>query len=81
MEFYRSKFVELRVKVHLLNEGYAYMPKRRDFIEDPNEEISRNQIFRAREASYMCYDPSRGRDSSYIVYFLPQGYLKVGLLC
>ena len=39
-EFSRSKFVEPRVKVHLLNEGYAYIPKRRDFIEDPKDEIS-----------------------------------------
>ena len=45
LEFRRSKFIESRVKVHILDEGYAYIPKRRDFIEDPNEEISGNQIF------------------------------------
>ena len=39
MEFHRSEYVELRTKVHLLDEGYAHVPKRRDFTEDPNEKI------------------------------------------
>ena len=43
------------MKVHLLNEGYAYIPKMRDFTEDSKEEILGNQGFRAREASYPCY--------------------------
>ena len=38
-EFCQSEFVEPRVKVHLLDEGYAWVPKRRDFTEDPREEI------------------------------------------
>ena len=40
------EFVESRVKVHLLDEGYACVPKRRDFTEDPNDEIWINQSFR-----------------------------------
>ena len=52
-EFYLSEFVEPRVKVHLLDEGYVWVPKRRGFNEDPNEEILGNQRFRAREASYL----------------------------
>ena len=32
-EFRRSKFIKLRVKVHLLDVGYAYIPKMRDFTE------------------------------------------------
>ena len=39
-EFHRSEFVESRVKVHLLDEGYAFIPKKRDFTKDPKEEIS-----------------------------------------
>ena len=39
-EFRWSEFIELRVKVHLFDEGYVYIPTRRDFTEDPNEEIS-----------------------------------------
>ena len=31
------------------------VPKRKDFTEDPKEEISVNQGFRAREASHPCY--------------------------
>ena len=63
------EFVEPRVKVHLLDEGYAYIPKKRDFTEDSKEEISGNQGFRTREASYSCYYTSRGRDSSYFDLF------------
>ena len=33
MEFRQSEFVKLRVKVNLLDEGYAYIPKSKDFIE------------------------------------------------
>ena len=50
------------MKVHIFDEGYTYIPKRMDFIEDPNKEISGNQIFQARETSYPCYYVSRGRD-------------------
>ena len=32
-EFRRSEFVEQRVKVHLFDEGYAYIPKMRDFTK------------------------------------------------
>ena len=44
-EFRRSEFIELRIKIHLLDEGYAYVPRTRDFTEDPNEEIWGNQRF------------------------------------
>ena len=44
-EFRRSEFVEPRVKVHLLDEGYAWVPKRRDFTEDPTKQILGNQSF------------------------------------
>ena len=44
-EFRRSKFVELRIKVHLLDEGYACVQKMRDFTENPKEEIWKNQSF------------------------------------
>ena len=64
-----SKFIEPIVKVHLLDKGYAYIPKMRDFTKDIKEESSRNQRFWAREASYMCYYASRDRDSSYFGLF------------
>ena len=66
------------MKVYLLDEGYANVPKRRDAIEDPKEEISGNQGFRARESSYLCYYVSRGRDSSYFGLF---STLRVVWLC
>ena len=39
MEIRRSEFVEPRVRVYLLDEGYAYVPKSQDLTEDPKEEI------------------------------------------
>ena len=66
------------MKVHLLSEGYEYIPKRRDFTGDPNEEVSRNQRFWVGEASYLCYYASRGRDSSYFGLF---STLRVVWLC
>ena len=50
-EFHRSEFVEPRVKVHLLDEGYVLVLKMRDFTENPKEEISGNQIFGIRRCS------------------------------
>ena len=61
------------MKVHLLDEGYAYIPKRKGFTEDPKEEISRNQGFQAREASHPCYYASIGRNSSYFGLFSTLG--------
>ena len=44
MEFRRSEFVGLRMKVHLLNEGYAWVPKTRDFAEDSNKEFGKSKV-------------------------------------
>ena len=54
------------MKVHLLDNGYVWAPKRKDFPGGPKEDISGNQGFRARKASHPCYYASRGRDSSYL---------------
>ena len=70
-EFSRSEFIEPRVKVHLLDEGYTYIPKMRDFTKDPKEEVLGNQGFRAGEASYSWYYASKGRDSFYSCLFPP----------
>ena len=48
-EFCRSEFVWPRTKVYLLDEGYTWVPKRRDLIEDPKEEVLGNRIFRNSE--------------------------------
>ena len=57
------------MKVHLLDKGYAYKQKIRDFTEDLKKEISGNQGFQVKEASYPFYCTSRGRDSSYFGLF------------
>ena len=38
-EFRQLEFVEPRTKVHRLDEGYTFLPKTRDFAENPKEEI------------------------------------------
>ena len=43
-EFHRLKFVEPRTKVHRIDKGYAWVPKTRDFTEDPNEEFRKSKI-------------------------------------
>ena len=40
------------MKVHILDEGYTWVPKRRDFTEDLKEEISGNQKFRDLEVFF-----------------------------
>ena len=57
-------------KAHLLNKGYAWVQKRRGFAEDSKYEISGNQGFRGREATYPCYYAQRGRNSSKGVDFM-----------
>ena len=37
MEIGWSEFVGLRTKVHILDEGYTWVPKRRDFTKDLKE--------------------------------------------
>ena len=59
------------MKVHILDKGYVCVPKRRGFTEDPKEEISGNQGFWAKVASYSCDCASRDRDSSYSSSFPP----------
>ena len=43
------EFVETRTKVHHLDEGYACVPKMRDFTEAPKEEVWGHQSFRVKE--------------------------------
>ena len=38
------KFVEPRTKVHLLDKGYAWVPKTWDFAEDSNKEFGKSKI-------------------------------------
>ena len=38
-EFRPSEFVGLRTKVHLLDEGYAWVPKTRDFTENSGKSL------------------------------------------
>ena len=57
------------MKVHLLDKDYAWVPKMKDFDEDPKEETGGKSKFPGLggvlETSYQFYYTSRGRDSSY----------------
>ena len=43
-EFCGSEFVGPIMKVHLLDEGYVWVTKTRDFIEDSNEEFGKSKV-------------------------------------
>ena len=43
-EFRRLKFIGPKTKVHLLDEGYAWVPKTRDFTEDSSEEFGKSKV-------------------------------------
>ena len=32
------------MKVHRINEGYAWVPKTRDFVEDPSKEFGKSKV-------------------------------------
>ena len=64
-EFRQSKFVGLRTKVHRINEGYTWVPKTQDFVEDPNKEFGKSKVSglgSAHEASYGFFYALRGRE-------------------
>ena len=44
MEFRWLKFVRPRTKVHHVDEGYACVLKKRDFVKDPNEEFGKSKV-------------------------------------
>ena len=44
IEFCRLKFIGPRMKVHHIDEGYAWVPKTRDFVEDPSEEFGKSKV-------------------------------------
>ena len=43
-DFCWSKFVEPRMKVHLLDVGYTWVPKTRDFIKDSSKEFGKSKV-------------------------------------
>ena len=44
MEFGYSVFIGPRTKAHLLDEGYVWVPKTRDFPRDSSEEFGKSKI-------------------------------------
>ena len=44
MGFRRSKFVGPRMKVHLLDKDYVWVPKTWDFTEDSSEEFGKSKV-------------------------------------
>ena len=43
-EFHRLEFVGLRTKVHLLDEGYDWVLKTWDFVEDSRKEFGKSKV-------------------------------------
>ena len=44
MEIGGSFFIGLRTKDHLLDKGYAWLPKTRDFAKDLSEEFGKSRV-------------------------------------
>ena len=44
MKFCRLEFVGPRTKVHLLDEGYVWVPKTMDFAKDLSEEFENSKV-------------------------------------
>ena len=44
-EFRQSKFVGIKMKIHLIEEGYMWVPKTRDFAEVPSEEFEKSKVW------------------------------------
>ena len=44
MEFRRSEFVRPGTKVHLLDKGYAWVPKTRDLVQDSSKEFGKSKV-------------------------------------
>ena len=44
MEFCQSEFVGLRTKVHLIDKGYTWIPKIRNFVEDSSKELGKSKV-------------------------------------
>ena len=64
--------VELRKKVHLLDEGYTWVPKTRDFAGDSSEEFGKLKVSglgSVHGTSLSFFYAPRGRDSSYFGLF------------
>ena len=49
-EFHWSKFVGPRMKVHCIDKDYVWVPKMRDFADDPNEEFRKSKVSDLRSA-------------------------------
>ena len=44
MEIRWSAFVGPKTKVHLLDKGYAWLPKTLDFVEDSSKEFGKSKV-------------------------------------
>ena len=60
------------MKVHLLDEGYAWVPKPQDFSKDSSEEFGKSKVSclgSVHGTSKIFFYTPRGRDSSYFGLF------------
>ena len=67
-----SEFVGPRTKVYLLDKGYAWVPKTRDFAKDSSEKFGKSKVLglgSIHETSKSFFYAPRGRDSSYFYLF------------
>ena len=73
-------FIWPRTKDHLLNKGYAWVSKTRDFTEDSSEELGKSRVSglgSVHGTFYNNFYTSRGRSYSTLVIFYLKGCVVV----
>ena len=66
------EFVGPKMKVHLLEEGYAWIPKTQNFVENSSEKFGKSKVSglgSVHWTSWGFFYSLRGRDSSYFGLF------------
>ena len=70
MEIGGLVFIGPRIKDHLLDKGYAWVPKTQDFVEDSSEEFRKSRVSSLESVhgtSYSNFYALRGRYSPTLV--------------
>ena len=65
-EFHRSVFVGPRIKVHRIDKGYAWVPRKKDFAKDPRREFWEIKVIGFRRLPTHVSMLQEVRDSSYL---------------
>ena len=66
IEYFRLVFVRLRTKVHRIDKGYEWVPRKKYFSEDPGKEFREIEVFGFRKLPTLVSTLQDAKDSSYL---------------